>query len=594
MKQIIVFILVVVSALFSSCIFDNNSSEKDDATESEVVFTQEVMADKGAVIEAFGYKVEIPPDALPEDTKITAVPVPPQDTSTEQILGGINFGPSGLKLNKPAIIEVPIELPPDWTPGELVPIYEFPSNDPSLAVWNGYYAEITTKDGKYIASGPVFHFSGSLFIRNCHSGTMEYILNEFKSRGCHSDTAIARIKEKYPDLSNINIGTEKVIDKDIQRLLGTFFEEKYTFNRGSDVPSDVISELSQFTEDGSLVAVAFTSETWSNKNADGMYSCVPHTAILEQKDGTIQIRNSANVRPNRKLINAMGGTNLVYYDWGKINEFRELQAGVGVELTCGVQPGDFSAPDMNPYGLSIYNPLNGKDWTEIAWEDPMAFMSCVLARNWSSISGIPPRPRPWTAVKIYVLKASPDKNPCEKDDESKTEELDISVLDHGAIWLIGYEINDLEASLKLNKSMGWVADGSTNGNTFTGHKTYTDLYGYKTVTDFTVTIDTVNRFVTVFNGTLVQTNAQGQEIERLEITGTNLALTEFDPSINSMEFKVYGSDVREKLSYVLNRKTWYNDYRKQWVSVEANLDDLSFPAKFPNTAYLFISFGDYK
>ena len=594
MKNIVIIILVLVLGIVSSCIFDDNNSDKDDGTESDVIFNQEVTADNGAVIEESGYRVEIPPDALSQDTAITAVSVPPQETSTEQILGGINFGPSGIKLNKPAIVEVPIELPTDWIPGELVPIYEFPLKDPDLALWNGYYAEVTTKDGKYIASGPVFHFSGSLFIRNCHSGTMEFILNDFQSRGCNPDTAIVRIKEKYPDLSNIGIGTEKVSDKDIQRLLGTFFEEKYTFNRGTDVPANVISELSQFTEEGKLVVVAFTSENWPAKNADGMYPNIPHTAILEKKDGIVQIRNSANVRPDEKLIKAMGGTNLVYYNWAKINEFRELQAGVGVELTCGVKPGDLSAPDMNPYGLDVYNPLNGKDWSDIAWEDPMAFVSSVLSRNWSSISGIPPRPRPWTAVSIYFLNASPDKNPCEKNDESTTEELDISTLNSGAIWLGNYEIDDLEASLKLDKYVGWVGDGSTTGNTFTGHKDATDLYGYnKTVTDFTVTIDTVKRIVTTFSGTFVTTNSQGKEIERIEIAGANLELTEFDPEINSMEFTVYGADVPGKLTHFLNRITWYNDYYKKWVSVEASLDDLIFPTEFPKTVSLAIYLSGY-
>ena len=158
MRTIVSFILVLTLFLFPSCIFDNKSSEKDDVTESDVIFIKEIAADNGAVIEASGYTIEIPPNALPEDTEISAVSVPPKDTPTEQILGGINFGPSGIRLNKPAIVEVPIELPSDWTPGELVPIYEFPSDDPSLAVWNGYYAEVTAKDGKYRAIGPVFHF----------------------------------------------------------------------------------------------------------------------------------------------------------------------------------------------------------------------------------------------------------------------------------------------------------------------------------------------------------------------------------------------------------------------------------------------------
>ena len=587
MKHGTVLSLIIILSLFTSCVFDNGGDSGGEK-ETEALFNQAVTADEGATVEESGYKVEIPPGALPEDMEVTAVSVPAQNTSSEQILGGINFGPSGVTLNKPAIIEVPIELPADWEPGERVPVYEFPSDDPSLAVWNGYYAEITAKDGKYVASGPVFHFSGSIFIRNCHSGTMHYILNTFKSRGCNPDTAIARVREKYPDLGNISINTEKVPDMDIQRLLGTFFEEKYTYNRGSDVPSNIISEMTQLTEDGSIVVVAFTSESWPAKGGDGLYPNVPHTAVLEMKDGKVQVRNSANIRPNKKLIDAMGGTNLVYYDWDKINEFRELQAGVGVELACGVKPGDLTSADMNPYGLEVYNPLNGKDWSQIAWEDPMAFVSAVLSRNWSSVSGIPPRPKPWTAITIYVLKASPDENPCDKG-----EELDMSELDSGAIWVLGHTINDLEASLKLDKSVGLVADGSAAGNTFTGHKEHTDTYGTKTVTNFTITIDTVNRVVTSFSGTYIETDAQGEEREWLELAGANVELTEYDPEINHMEFRVYGAGVKGKLTSFLNRKRWYNSYLKEWDSVEATLEDLSFPDKFPNTASLFISLGDY-
>lgn len=425
MKNMVYYILALVLVLFSSCIFDDKSSDKDDEAKSDIIFVQEVTADNGAVIEASGYSLEIPPDALPEDTEISAVSVPPQDTPTEHILGGINFGPSGIKLKKPALVEVPLELPSDWTPGELVPIYEFPSDDPSLAVWNGYYAEITAKDGKYKAIGPVFHFSGSLFIRNCHSGTMEFIMNDFKKRGCNSEDAFDLVKEKFPDMADITVGTEKIKDKEIQRILGTFFDEKYTYNRGEEVPSDVISELSQLASEGNLVVIAFTSEEWSEMNADGLYPGMAHTAILEHKDGVVRIRNSANILSNKKLLDALGGTNLVYYDWDKINEFRELQAGVGVELTCGVSPGDLSAPDMNPYGLNIYNPLNGKDWKGIAWEDPIAFVSSALSRNWSSISGIPPRPKPWTAIKIYVQKTSPLSNPCMIENQSLTFEVTI-------------------------------------------------------------------------------------------------------------------------------------------------------------------------
>ena len=142
-------------------------------------------------------------------------------------------------------------------------------------------------------------------------------MNDFKKRGCISEDLFDLVKEKFPDMADISVGTEKINDKEIQRILGTFFDEKYTFNRGEEVPSDVINELSQLASDGNLVVVAFTGEEWSEINADGLYPGMAHTAILENKDGAVRIRNSANILSNKSLLDAMGGTNLVYYDWDK-------------------------------------------------------------------------------------------------------------------------------------------------------------------------------------------------------------------------------------------------------------------------------------
>lgn len=270
-------------------IIDGFSSE-----DQEELFSQTVTAEEGAVIEASGYRLEIPAGALPEDTRITAFSIPANNNTSEQVLGGIRFSPAGLELEKIAIVEIPIDLPVDWQDMEQIPVYGFKEDDPELAAWNGFYAAVKIVDGRTVAVAPVFHFSGSIFVRNCHSGTFAYVLEQFQNRGCNPDTALERVREKFPDFGNISSNTEKIIEKDIQRFLSTFFEESYVFDRGKAVGQDVINELTKYTESGRTVVVAFGNGTWPPKGANGLYPFFPHTAALEKKDGKVQIRNSGS------------------------------------------------------------------------------------------------------------------------------------------------------------------------------------------------------------------------------------------------------------------------------------------------------------
>ncbi|MHB9028233.1 MAG: hypothetical protein ACYC9O_05655 [Candidatus Latescibacterota bacterium] len=404
-------VYVAMLVLFSCSKNTTSHDNTDDGSKNSI--SRHIQASAGGTVQiSNGVAISIPPDALKSDTLVTVSEID-IDRTDANMLAGVRFEPDGLELSKPALITVPIETPSNWKEGDLVHDYDFTGADAGSAVWSGYYARVIYEDGKWVAKTFTTHFSGKLFIRNCHSGTMDYVIGQFRKKGCHPDTIVSMVRRKYPANSIQGYQTEKVDELTIQRFLGTFFNEMYTYNRGEKIPGDVLAELTAHVRSGRNVVLAFTADKWGTKSGEGLYPAYAHTAALEERNGVVQIRNSANIRPIPKLIELLGGTNTVYYPFDKLDEFREMQAGVAVELAAGVGPDGFSSSQNNPYGLDIYNPLNGKNWTGFAWEDPFAFTSALLSGNVKSVSGIPPRPRPWTAVKIYVQNTAGNESPCE-------------------------------------------------------------------------------------------------------------------------------------------------------------------------------------
>jgi len=404
-------IIALTFALILSSCSKNTTSGGGNTPINSV--SQRIKATAGGTIDnKNGLTLTILPDALKSDTLVTISEITINKTDVN-VLAEVKFEPDGLELSKPALITIPFEPPSDWNENDLIQDYDFSGTDAGKGAWSGYYAKAAFENGKWVLKTFTTHFSGKLFIRNCHSGTMDYVIGQFSKKGCNPDTVINMVRRKYPGEKIQGYQTEKVDERTIQRFLGTFFTERYSYNRGEKVPADVLNELIAYTRSGRNVVLAFTPETWGAKSAEGLYPAYAHTAALEEHNGVVQIRNSANIGPIPKLIELLGGSNTVYFPLDRLDEFREMQAGVTVELAAGVGPDGFSSSANNPYGLDIYNPLNGRSALGIFWDDPIAYVSAVLSRNSQSVAGIPPRPRPWTAVKIYVQNASGSESPCE-------------------------------------------------------------------------------------------------------------------------------------------------------------------------------------
>jgi hypothetical protein len=490
----------------------------------------------GTLINKNGVSLTIPPGALSSDTLITVseIVIPKEDHNT---IAGVKFEPDGLELKKPAILEVPLNLPSDWDENDLILDYGYHGKDAAAGAWNGYYIQVSRENGKLIARTFTTHFSGTLFVRNCHSGTMDYVLGQFNKKGQKPDSLLTAVRQKYPGETIQGYQTDQVDERTIQRFLGTFFTEKYTFNRSTKIPDTVISELKALCREGRQVVLSFTPDTWGGKNAEGLYPYFTHTAALEDKNGTIQIRNSTNVSPIPKLIELLGGSNTIYYPLDKINEFRELQSGVAVEMAAGVGPDGFSnESNNNPYGLKLYPPLNGTSWVGPAWENPFAFVSSLINTGTKDVKGKPPRSRPWTAVKVYVQ--NPEKTPVALEGFDKCYiHLDNlkCLFSNGNQWSVS--------------SYTWEGKGGFEGYTFSASSD-TILSSYHYTTTIKIELDTslskLKNFTAEYKYTF--SGSSTNTIYSYQVDGINLKKDGLEPTSYQLVFVASGANLKNYIT----------------------------------------------
>ncbi len=394
-------------------------------------------AEGGTIALRDGTELVIPALALREDTTVTVSPVGVGDDAGLAI-GALKFGPPGLILAKPAIARFP--LPESWEAEQVPLAYESWSDNPDDSLPNGEMATLSVQDGAYLAEVNVYHFSCSVISRNCHAGTIKHVLQSFEIRGCNRNKLVDDLNERH---QGVGFGEESCASAgpaQVQSLLDTYFEDVGGWDPGQPVPADVLSEAVQAARDGRQVVLAFSQQPWGARGGKhGFYPSGPyaHTATLRVEQGQVVIHNTVMTN-NTKLRKHFGGEVTATWPADKLEEFRKLQTGVALEIQICGEPGCLTSADKNPYGLEVYPPLNGIDWTH---------KDC-----WLSLGNAcrPPRPVAWPAVRIYVEKAAADQNPC----EHQVAELSLSA----AIDIPGWYSQTYLPTMKI-AGLGQVTDG---------------------------------------------------------------------------------------------------------------------------------------
>jgi predicted heme/steroid binding protein len=344
-----------------------------------------------------GITLTVPAEALPAGTEVSLVPVDMDELAGEdRHVAAVRFEPEGVTLAASATLRIP--LPTDWQIDEELLVYQCQGNDPDNVLASTTFASIVGSPGAYVAEVVVSHFSVVSVARNCHEGTLQHLLLAFQGLGCPEDQALAKAQTGFPSVSGLDptdidpvTGKPKpVTAQTIQAFLDTYFVDYGSYNAGEDVNQLMMDQLNAYAREGRHVVVMFTGGDWKPRTGtNNFYPNVMHTAALEVRDGKVQLRNSASA-PEKviKALSDKNGGNVLWYGSSAggdltaadMNTFRTLRTGVAVERElCGGE-GCFSDSKDNPYGLS--------------WGD------------------VGDRPQPWTAMRIYVLRAKPGENPC--------------------------------------------------------------------------------------------------------------------------------------------------------------------------------------
>jgi hypothetical protein len=456
-------ILALFVAVGLSCSDDSKPTDADngedgphDLSGGATAFV--VSDDGGTLTTTGGITLTVDPGALPGDTSVGLIPVSVTE-SDDRFIAGARMEPDGLVLDSPLVVRFP--LPSDWDADDTPVVYEFKGDDPSDAVETGAYARVTGSPGAYFAEVLVSHFSGTVCAKNCHAGTIRHVLEKFEERGCDRDSVLARVRGKYNGVNVPRDGCEKRGVETVQAFLDTYFEDRGGFNAGNPVPGNLLAELAGYAQSGRQVVLAFKPGTWGSRSGPNNFyptsvTEYAHTAPLVVKNGVVQIRNTL-ATGNQKLINALGGENVVRYPLDQVNEFRGLQQGVAVEQSLGLNPGDLSDPSKNPYGLDIYHPIEGQSYWGRAWSDPWTYL--LSEGKWS---GVPPRSIPWTAVRIYVERLDgPQSELCPEEEGESTLNATVSIPGYSRSFVVRTVAGALGSYNQVGGYPGIVATNDT-------------------------------------------------------------------------------------------------------------------------------------
>ena len=373
---------MVMVAVIAFCGFFASSCTRvyDGDADLPVGVTERISAATGGTLTtANGLRLVIPAGALAGDTDVTLTPVALRDPDGRAIIAA-RLSPNGLILLRPATLTMP--LPRDW-PADDEPVrLDFEGDDPEDAVeaHDPPTLLVAATGATPTVELPIHHFSGVVCARNCHAGTIRYLLARLEERGCRREDVIDFVRSRYPGLDIPADGCGARGAQVVQAYLDSVFDDVAAYDEGEPISAAAVDDLITTAESGKLVVVAFKGGAWGARGGPrGFFPSgamdYRHTAAFEKVGGVWQLRNSL-ATANRGLIDALGGNTLHYPALG-LEAFRHLRQGEAVEQQlCGATD-CLSAPHLNPYGLDVYNPVDGS----------------------------PPRSVPWTAIRIYVERA---------------------------------------------------------------------------------------------------------------------------------------------------------------------------------------------
>lgn len=370
MNKFILF-YILIAFLIISCKIDS-------PTETRIEESSQIISalQGGEITIKDEIKLQIPAGALKEDTRITLTSLPSSQMH-EWCIKSVHLEPDGLTLEKPA--KLSFSLPDNWPSDHNPLIYVSFTENASEYFDMGICAEIVTDEEKLSAQTEINHFSKYGVIANCHKGTLTFLLDNFIKRGCVADSAWKSVKEKFPN-TNTDINSNPLTGhQTLQAFLLTQFNDIGGLN-ANELTSKKWDELVAYIKaENKQVVALFTRDMWGNNDAKGIYGNVPHSAVIEVRNGKIKLRNS--VSTDEKILiklRELNGENVLWYPKGNeeltsesFDIFRNMKSGKALELE-----------------LSNYSEL---------------FI------NWPNESL---RLKPWTAVRFYVAKLPENSNPC--------------------------------------------------------------------------------------------------------------------------------------------------------------------------------------
>lgn len=444
----------------------------------------------------------IPSGALQQDTEISVTSLK-GDTFDELGIIGARLEPDGLIFNIPAIIRFP--LPADWAANEIPAIYEASNTEPTNFLVNGF-GKLMGNPGAYFCEVEVSHFSSIGAARNCHAGTINYLLKkDFKSEmGCGVVEMEAKIKESYGNKFSIfylknQTDDFRVDNVSMQCFLKVYFNEVRSFDAGELVTETFLNSMVGNMENGRQVVVAFNQE-WGEPDNDGFYGGMAHTGVLEIVNGQLKLRQSVSV--NEEVIEQLrmeNGENVIWYPkdgaltGGSINQFRDEKSGVIWER-------------------------NICDSDGCLWpESPVQF-----------------RIKQYASAKFYVSKYSLNQNPCALG----------NTLDYTECWVqvtVGSEIykrtdfisgNVYSVHTCCNDLGGYTYKGFFSGNKFTGNINDINVTGTRTDTitgtitvELNETQDMVSNINFILDSKIYISSTSGQYSQNVKFNGREIPLT---------------------------------------------------------------------
>lgn len=492
-------VIIVVILLF--CLSCNDNDQPTSPQLSDPV-SQTISASSGGTIETEeGFSLEIPPEALLEDTEITLTPFHGNEMH-EWCVSAVDLEPNGLVFEKPVKLSFPLPAtwPEDHMPLVLISFEESPGDYFPVDVCK----ELRNTEKGLIAQIEIEHFSKYGAIGNCHKGTLVYLLKNFEQRGCTNADTWKKVTDKYGNI-NTNIDSDSQTGHEtLQAFLGAYFQNNSAFEKDQPIGNNW-NEIVDFVKNkNKRVVVLFARDKWSSKSSKGFYNHVPHSATLEMKEGRLKLRNSISAKP--AVTNAIiqkNGENVFWY------------------------------PDED-------RDISDEDFEDLRNSSPIDLLQNELKDQPGLFPNIPQRknkPKPWTAVRFYVANQPENINPCSEP----SVEFEFNKVNFDIIFMGEYSYSYQSNSFSI-ASLNWtgiIQYNDTENKCFGSWDEERSGDQYKG--NIEVLFDPFTKAVTSFKANNERTN-QYNEVYKYSIKSK---IIDLKPTYDGdfREYKVFGTDV---------------------------------------------------